>query len=108
MRHRGGTDAKRAQEGMSTAYLTQAVGKRSIALNLADPAGREIMLALLAGADVLVDNHRPQTMTALGLDEETMLEKFPGLIYCAMSGYGRGGNLENAPAYDVNLSLIHI
>lgn len=103
MRHRGGTDPHRAADAMSTAYMTQAAGKRSIALDLGAAAGREILERLLAGADVLVENHRPETMTSLGLDRNIILGKNPRLIYCAMSGYGRGGQLENAPAYDVNI-----
>ena len=103
IRHRGGTDSVGASRGMSTAYLTQGAGKRSIALDLGDDADFETMLGLLSVADVFVENHRPETMKRLGLDETRLSQKFPHLIHCAMTGYGRGGPQENTSAYDVNI-----
>jgi len=103
IRHRGGTDSVGASQGMSTAYLTQGAGKRSIALDLGDDADFETMLGLLSVADVFVENHRPETMKRLGLDEARLSQKFPRLIHCAMTGYGRGGPQENTSAYDVNI-----
>ena len=103
MRYRGGTDRKAAERGMSTAYLTQGAGKRSVSLDLESEEGRSRMEGLLASADVFVENHLPATMTRLGLDEERTMKAHPQLIHCAMTGYGRGGPLENMPAYDVNI-----
>ncbi|NIA69568.1 CoA transferase [Pelagibius litoralis] len=103
MRYRGGTDSERAEAGMSTAYLTQAAGKKSIALDLESSGGKAVMRRLIETADILVENHRPETMTALGFDEAKLQEMNPLLIHCAMTGYGRKGNMENAPAYDVNI-----
>ena len=103
MRHRGGTDAARATAGMSTAYLTQAGAKRSIAVDLASDKGKKIVKKLLASADVLVENHRPETLKNLGLDEAFLNATNPKLIHCAMTGYGRGGPMENCAAYDVNI-----
>lgn len=103
MRHRGGTDPVRAADGMSTAYLTQAAGKRSVEIDLASADGLLAMHTLLAGADVLVENHRPSTLRRLKLDDETLAERHPHLVHCAMTGYGRGHALEDAPAYDVNI-----
>ena len=103
MRHRGGTDRARAAAGMSTAYLAQAAGKRSVALDLETSHGRAAMEGLLAGADVLVENHRPSTLARLGLDWDGLHARHPRLVHCAMTGYGRGGTLEDAPAYDVNI-----
>ena len=103
MRVRGGTDAARAADGMSTAYLTQAAGKRGIAVDLAREEGAAVMHRLLATADVLVENHRPESLAALGLDEGSVRARHPALIHCAITGYGRGGPLGNAPAYDVNV-----
>ena len=103
MRHRGGTDRERAARGMSTAYLTQSAGKRSVTLDLDTADGRSAMDGLLAGADVLVENHRPSTLRRLGLDWDALHARHPRLIHCAMTGYGRGGPLEDAPAYDVNI-----
>ena len=103
IRHRGGTDSIGASRGMSTAYLTQGAGKLSIALDLADEADFETMFGLLSIADVFVENHRPETMKRLGLDETRLSQEFPHLIHCAMTGYGRGGPQENTSAYDVNI-----
>lgn len=103
IRHRGGTDTEAAAAGMSTSYLTQGGGKRAIALDLAAPEGAERFHALLARADVLVENHLPETLRDLGLDEASIAARHPHLIHCAMTGYGRGGPQENSPAYDVNI-----
>ena len=103
IRHRGGTDKAGAKAGMSTSYLTQGAGKKSIALDLETEAGMASFQQLLARADVLVENHVPETMRRLGLDEKTLAERHPQLIHCAMTGYGRGGPQENVAAYDVNI-----
>lgn len=103
IRHRGGTDAAGASAGMSTAYLTQGAGKRSLTLDLESQAGLEHFHHLLARADVLVENHVPSTLRRLQLDEHTLAKRHPHLIHCAMTGYGRGGPQENAAAYDVNI-----
>jgi len=103
IRHRGGTDKESAASGMSTSYLTQGGAKRSIAIDLESDSGQEIMNGLLENADVLVENHLPETMQRLGLDEASTTARFPRLIHCAMTGYGRNGPQENAPAYDVNI-----
>lgn len=103
IRHRGGTDAQAAQAGMSTSYLTQGAGKRSIALELESPDGLAQFHQLLERADVLVENHVPNTMRRLQLDEKSLATRHPHLIHCAMTGYGRGGPQENTAAYDVNI-----
>ena len=103
IRHRGGTDAAGAASGMSTSYLTQAAGKRSVALDLETDAGMAQFHALLQRADVLVENHVPETLRHLGIDEATLSTRHPHLIHCAMTGYGRNGPQENTAAYDVNI-----
>lgn len=103
IRHRGGTDAAAAKAGMSTSYLTQAAGKRSVALDLETSVGLEQFHQLLAAADVLVENHVPKTMQRLQLDETNLARQHPHLIHCAMTGYGRGGPQQNTAAYDVNI-----
>ncbi len=103
IRHRGGTDAEAANAGMSTSYLTQGAGKRSITLDLESTDGIECFHKLLARADVLVENHVPDTMRKLQLDEDSVAKRHPHLIHCAMTGYGRGGPQENTAAYDVNI-----
>jgi len=103
MRHRGGTDQTLAESGMSTAFQTQGAGKASVTINLETEAGQSAMKVLLASADVLIENHLPKTLKRLHLHEDTTLKLNPTLIHCAMTGYGRGGPQENAPAYDVNI-----
>jgi len=103
IRHRGGTDADAAKVGMSTSYLTQGAGKKSIVLELESSDGLSQFHQLLARADVLIENHVPKTMHRLQLDEESLARKHPHLIHCAMTGYGRGGPQENTSAYDVNI-----
>ncbi|NSX55710.1 CaiB/BaiF CoA transferase family protein [Parasulfitobacter algicola] len=106
MRHRGGTDKNLSAKGMSTAYQTQGGGKKSIALDLETETGRDVFHRLLQSADVLVENHRPSTLDRLRLTEAQTKVINPKLIHCAMTGYGRGNAMENAPAYDVNIQAI--
>ena len=103
IRHRGGTDSQAAMQGMSTSYLTQGGAKKSIALDLETQEDMGLFHRLLAKADVLVENHVPDTMRRLGLDEESLAKRHPHLIHCAMTGYGRGGPQQNTAAYDVNI-----
>ncbi|ABD53642.1 CaiB/BaiF CoA transferase family protein [Jannaschia sp. CCS1] len=106
MRHRGGSDARGASDGMSTAFLTQAAGKLSVAIDLKTPDGREVFDRLLRSADVLVENHRPSTLEKLTLTEAETRAINPRLIHCAMTGYGRDNAMSDAPAYDVNIQAI--
>lgn len=75
--------------------------KRALALDLAQPAGREVLLRLLEGADVLVENFRPGTLEKWGLGyEEVLAPRFPRLIHCRISGFGADGPLGGLPGYD--------
>jgi crotonobetainyl-CoA:carnitine CoA-transferase CaiB-like acyl-CoA transferase len=65
-------------------------GKRSIALNLKDPGGREALERLVATADVLTLNWRPGAAARLGLDYETLRARYPRLVYCNTRGYEKG------------------
>lgn len=75
--------------------------KRSIVLDLADDAGREVALDLLAEADVFLTNLRIGALERIGLDYDTLHERFPGLIYAHISGYGREGDDADRAAYDI-------
>ena len=103
IRHRGGTDAEAAKNGMSTSYITQAAGKKSITLDLETDEGFRVFHQLCSVADILVENHIPSRMRHLKLDETSIRDRHPHLIYCALTGYGRGGPQENTAAYDVNI-----
>src|SRR5437867_4094092 len=65
--------------------------KRSIAINLKQPAGREAFLKLVGRADVVIEGFRPGVMERLGLDYESLRQINPRLIYCALTGYGQDG-----------------
>ena len=74
--------------------------KRGMALDLSLPAGQEPLRALLADADVLVENFKPGTLEKWGLGYETLSQAFPKLIHCRVSGFGADGPLGGLPGYD--------
>ena len=76
--------------------------KRSIALDLKHPAGRETFLDLARAADVVLEGFRPGVMERLGLGYETLREVNPRLIYCAISGYGSSGPRRDEAGHDLN------
>ncbi|HTY79276.1 MAG TPA: CoA transferase [Candidatus Bathyarchaeia archaeon] len=75
-------------------------GKRSIAVNLKDPAGRDILHRLVKTADVLLQNMRPGVDARLGMDSATLRKMNPRLIYCAMTAFGPDGPYRDRPGYD--------
>ena len=81
-------------------------GKRSIAVNLKQPAGQELLYRLAADADVLVEGFRPGVMKRLGGDYETLKHVNQRLIYCSLSGFGQDGPYRNLPAHDINFLSI--
>jgi crotonobetainyl-CoA:carnitine CoA-transferase CaiB-like acyl-CoA transferase len=87
--------------GEASAYF-QGVNrnKRGAVLDLTDPDAREILLGLLEGADVLVENFKPGTMGAWGLGAAHLADRFPRLIHCRVSGFGADGPLGGLPGYD--------
>src|SRR6266850_998881 len=89
------------KNGKSAYFISVNRGKESIALDLKSPAGREIFERLLDKADALVENFRPGTMEKLGYGWDALHERFPRLIYAAVSGFGHTGPLSPRPAYDM-------
>ncbi|ADG05990.1 L-carnitine dehydratase/bile acid-inducible protein F [Kyrpidia tusciae DSM 2912] len=87
--------------GASCYFLAFNRNKRSIAVNLKTESGREIVRRLAREADVLVENFRYGTMEKWGLGYETLKAENPGLIYCAVSAFGRSGPLKELPGYDL-------
>jgi crotonobetainyl-CoA:carnitine CoA-transferase CaiB-like acyl-CoA transferase len=75
--------------------------KRGLALDLKNPEGRALLLRMVKQADVLVENFRGGTMDKLGLGFETLKVENPGLIYCAISGYGRTGPYADKGGFDL-------
>lgn len=80
--------------------------KKSMTLNLKDPAGQAVLQDLAKSYDVLVEGFRPGVMKRLGGDYETLSKLNPRLVYCSLSGYGQDGPYKDFPAHDLNyLSL---
>ncbi len=88
----GGDDSRGYREprvnGVSAPFMILNRNKRGIALNLKDERGKEVLRRMVAKADVLTENYRRGTLEKLGLGYEALSTLNPGLIYCAVSGYG--------------------
>ena len=85
---------------MGASFIAQNAGKKSLALDLKKQAGCEALLRLVETADVLIENFRPGVMDRLGLSYDVLSARNPGLVYCAISGFGQDGPMKSAPAYD--------
>ena len=85
--------------GTSVWWQVQSRNKRSIALDLRSPEGQDIARKLIAQADVLVENFRPGTLEAWGMDYETLAKENPGLIMLRISGYGQTGPYRDLPGF---------
>lgn len=95
-----GADPALNAAGMGASFLAQNADKRSVVVDLKSEAGRATFLQLVDSADVLLENFRPGVMRRLGLDPDTLRERRPALVYCAISGFGQTGPLSRSPAYD--------
>lgn len=89
------------KNGESVYFASINRGKRSLALNLKEPHDRAVFEKLLARADVLIENFRPGAMAKLGLDYESLKDRYPGLLYASVSGFGHTGPYKDLPAYDL-------
>src|SRR5437667_9525810 len=88
--------------GMSLYFTAINRNKRSITLNLKAEQGREVFLRMLRHADVVLESFRPGVMERLGLGYEQLKELHPGIIYCAISGYGQDGPYRLRAGHDLN------
>jgi crotonobetainyl-CoA:carnitine CoA-transferase CaiB-like acyl-CoA transferase len=88
------------QNGESAYYLSINRNKESVALNFKAPEGRAVLDALIAKADVVVENFRPGTLDAMGLGYRDLATKHPRLIYVSISGYGQTGPRRAEAGYD--------
>ena len=89
-------------DGQSAAFNALNRNKRSVTLNLKSDAGRELMLALIQRADVLVEGNRPGVMDRLGLGWQVIYEQNPRLVMCSITGYGQDGPFANRAGHDLN------
>jgi crotonobetainyl-CoA:carnitine CoA-transferase CaiB-like acyl-CoA transferase len=87
-------------EGAAFALLNR--GKESLALDLKSDQDRSTLMALLADADILVEQFRPGVMDRLGLGYDTLCATHPRLIYCSISGYGQSGPRAHEAGHDIN------
>ena len=85
------------RDGITLFWKLLGRGKRTIVLDLKSDEGRETMLALLDGADVLVENFRPGTLERLGLGPDILLARNPGLVITRVTGFGQDGPYASRP-----------
>jgi len=90
-----------AVNGESAYFAWLNRGKESVALDIKDDGDREILLNMLARADVFIQNLLPGALAKLGLDSASLRKRFPRLVTCDISGYGEDGPMRNAKAYDL-------
>lgn len=87
-------------EGGSVMFFAANAGKRSLALDLGRPAGRDVLLRLAGRADVLVQSLRPGAAERLSVDAESVRVRNERLVYCSIRAFGRDGPLAAQPGYD--------
>jgi crotonobetainyl-CoA:carnitine CoA-transferase CaiB-like acyl-CoA transferase len=88
-------------EGDAAYFIGVNRNKRGMALDLTRQEGRDVLLRLMEGADILFENYKPGTMEKWGLGYEDVLkQRFPKLIHCRISGFGSDGPLGGFPGYD--------
>src|SRR5580658_364206 len=94
-------------DGDASYFIGINRNKRSLALDIGKPEGKAVLLRLLEGADVLIENFKPGAMEKWGLGYAADLApRFPGLIHCRISGFGADGPLGGLPGYDAILQAM--
>lgn len=88
------------EPGLSAIFLGVSRNKRSVVLDLKQPAAQQALLRLIEQADVLMHSMRPQKMEKLGLGPDVLCARHPRLIYAGLYGFGEGGAYAGQPAYD--------
>lgn len=88
--------------GMCASFHVLNRGKRSVVLDLKQKAGQEAFLELVPRYDVLIETFRPGVMDRLGLGYAALRARAPGLVYCAITGYGQTGPLAHHAGHDIN------
>jgi crotonobetainyl-CoA:carnitine CoA-transferase CaiB-like acyl-CoA transferase len=81
-------------------------GKKSVTVNLKDPADREAVLSLCDGADVVVESFRPGVADRLGIGYAAVAARNPGIVYCSISAFGEAGAYAGRPAHDLALEAL--
>ncbi len=86
--------------GESAYFVGVNRNKRSVTLDIAKPEGQAIALDLIAQSDILVENFKVGALAKYGLGYERLHERFPGLVYCSITGFGQTGPYAPRPGYD--------
>jgi crotonobetainyl-CoA:carnitine CoA-transferase CaiB-like acyl-CoA transferase len=94
------------RENVSHYFLSVNRGKKSLVVDLKTEAGVALAKDLAAKCDILIENYRPGVMDRLGLGYATLSAANPGLIYCAISGFGMTGPLRDLPSFDIVLQAL--
>ncbi|MGA8569140.1 MAG: CoA transferase, partial [Candidatus Binataceae bacterium] len=81
-------------------FMSTNRSKKSVQIDLRQPAGRDVMLRLADQADVVIDNFRPGVMEAMGLGYEMLAARNPRIIGCSISGFGASGPMRDTPGFD--------
>lgn len=101
----GGDDCRRfapiLEGGESASFMIVNRNKRGVGINLKTDGGREVLRKMLATADVVTENYRRGTMEKLGMGYDALKAENPGLIYCAISGFGRTGPMADKGGFDL-------
>jgi len=98
--------ADKTVDGQSMLFLCGNRNKRSVALDLKSPAGREIARKLVDGADVMAENFRPGVIEKLGLGYDTVKASNPRIVYASASGYGSDGPYVERPGQDLMIQAL--
>ena len=88
------------QGGSTVMFRATQRGKESLALNLKSDKGRDVLLKLVAEADVFIESFRPGVMKRLGIDYDVVSKINPKIIYCSLSAFGQDGPWKDRPAHD--------
>ncbi|MFE7431606.1 CaiB/BaiF CoA transferase family protein [Streptomyces tendae] len=91
---------------INVSFLSLNRNKRSLAVDLKDPAGKEVLRRLVAGADVFLQNYRPGVAGRLGVDYASLAAINPSLVYVSISGYGEDGPYAQRPGQDLLLQAM--
>ncbi|MBI1292477.1 CoA transferase [bacterium] len=97
VRHDDGVGGKLEE---TSSFIAMNRGKRSLAVDLAQPSGQEIVRGLARKCDVLIENFKVGNMARFGLDHENLRKVNPRLVYCSITGFGQDGPKRNLPGYD--------
>ena len=81
-------------------------GKRSLAIRLRESQGRALLLELVRGVDVVLDNHKPGVMEKLGLGPEALARENPAVVTCSLSGFGATGTFRERAGYDYTIQAL--